>query len=237
MVYNKIIIPLALVGCELMITDSVLRTKSHIQQHATSANNSQHCWVLLANNVASVCMGQKVWMVSNYTQQVPTSANIVVVPGKRTQQVTPLLGPTMLGPFAQTDVTSAISSRQHCWMLLANNVASVCMGLKVWPVSNYTQQVPTIPTLLWFHANGRNKSQHCWAQQCWVLLANNVGSVCMRLNCLRRRPHEPGYFRKRRFFLRSTPYLKESASTCSVFESYLTIHTGIFENGDFLLRI
>ena len=44
---------------------------------------------------------------------------------------------------------------------------------------NKRQQVPT---LLWFHANGRNKSQHCWAQQCWVLLANNVGSVCMGLN-------------------------------------------------------
>ena len=29
-----------------------------------------------------------------------TSANIVVVPCKRTQQVTTLLGPTMLGPFA-----------------------------------------------------------------------------------------------------------------------------------------
>ena len=38
-----------------------------------------------------------------------------------------------------------------------------------------------VPTLLWFHANGRNKSQHCWAQQCWVLLANNAGSVCMGL--------------------------------------------------------
>ena len=52
------------------------------------------------------------------------------------------------------------------------------VGSKVWPVSNCTQQVPT---LLWFHANGRNKSQHCWAQQCWVLLANNVASVCMGL--------------------------------------------------------
>ena len=31
------------------------------------------------------------------------------------------------------------------------------------------------------HANGRNKSQHCWAQQCWVLLVNNVGSVCISL--------------------------------------------------------
>ena len=77
----------------------------------------------------------------------------------------------------QTDATSANNS-QHCWVLLANNVASVCMDLKVWPVSNYTQQVPT---LLWFHANGRNKSQHCWAHKCWVLLANNVGSVCMGL--------------------------------------------------------
>ena len=36
-------------------------------------------------------------------------------------------------------------------------------------------------TLLWFHANGRNKSQYCWAQQCWVLLVNHVGSVCMDL--------------------------------------------------------
>ena len=33
------------------------------------------------------------------------------------------------------------------------NVASVCMGLKIWPVSNYMQQVPT---LLWFLANGCN---------------------------------------------------------------------------------
>ena len=40
-------------------------------------------------NVVSVCMGLKVWPVSNYTQQVPTSANIVVVPCKRTQHVGP----------------------------------------------------------------------------------------------------------------------------------------------------
>ena len=45
-------------------------------------------------------------------------------------------------------------------------------------IRNKCQQVLT---LLWFHANGRNKSQYCWAQQCWVLLANNVGSVCMGL--------------------------------------------------------
>ena len=53
------------------------------------------------------------------------------------------------------------------------------VGPNVWPVSNCTQLVPT---LLWFHANGRNKSQHCWAQQCWVLLANSVASVFMGLH-------------------------------------------------------
>ena len=52
----------------------------------------------------------------------------------------------------QTDATSH-NVVACCWGFLANNVASVCMGLKVWSVSNYTQQVPT---LLWFHANGRN---------------------------------------------------------------------------------
>ena len=36
-----------------------------------------------------------------------TSANIVVVPGKRTQQVTTLLGPTMLGVVGQ-----------QCWVRL-----------------------------------------------------------------------------------------------------------------------
>ena len=48
------------------------------------------------------------------------------------------------------------------------------VGPKVWPVSNCMQQVPT---LLWFHANGCNKSQHCWAQQCWVLLANDTWAL------------------------------------------------------------
>ena len=43
----------------------------------------------------------KVSPVSNYTQQVPTSANIVVVPCKRTQQVTTLLGPTLLHVVSQ----------------------------------------------------------------------------------------------------------------------------------------
>ena len=64
----------------------------------------------------------------------------------------------------QTDSTSANNS-QHCWVLMANNVASVCMGLKKFDrfqtIRNKCQQKPT---LLWFHANGCNKSQQCWAR-------------------------------------------------------------------------
>ena len=52
------------------------------------------------------------------------------------------------------------------------------VGSEVWPVSNFIQQLPT----------SRNNTQHgvqtvatCWAQQCCVLLANNVASVCTGL--------------------------------------------------------
>ena len=74
------------------------------------------CWGFLANNVTSVCMGLKVWPVSNYTQQVPTSANIVVVPCKRTQHVGPnnvaCCWPTMLHPFEWT-FTEKTVARVH----------------------------------------------------------------------------------------------------------------------------
>ena len=82
-----------------------------MQTDATSDNIVACCWGVLANNVASVCMGLKVWPVSKYTQQVPTllwfHAN-----GQN------MLGPTILRVVGQ----------QWC-VLLANNVASVCMGL------------------------------------------------------------------------------------------------------------
>ena len=58
-------------------------------------------------NVGTCCV--KVRPVSNYTQQVPTNANIVVVPCKRTQHVGP-------------------SNVACCWP--TTNVASVCMDLK-----------------------------------------------------------------------------------------------------------
>ena len=52
-----------------------------------------------------------------------------------------------------------------CLGFLANKVVSDCMGLNVCPVSNYTQQVPT---LLWFHRCkrtqhvGPNNVACCW---------------------------------------------------------------------------
>ena len=54
------------------------------------------------------------------------------------------------------------------------------MGLNVWPVSNYTQQVPT---LLWFHGNRRNMlgptmlrvvGQQCCVRLAWALMASRV---------------------------------------------------------------
>ena len=78
--------------------ENVISLKT-MQTDAISANNSQHCWVLLANNVAFICMhGPK---TLNGFKLYATSANIVVVPRKWTQQVTKLLSPTMLSVVGQ----------------------------------------------------------------------------------------------------------------------------------------
>ena len=63
---------------------------------------------------------------------------------------------------------------QHCCVRLQ-------LGLTLDRFQTIRNKCQQVPTLLWFHAKERNKSQHCWAQQCWVLLANDVGSVCIGL--------------------------------------------------------
>ena len=84
----------------IRMPEVIMKIWQGLKAHATLlANNlQQHPTMLWL--VASVCM---VWPVSNRTQQVtvPTSANIVVFPCKRTQQVTTLLGPRMLGVVGQ----------------------------------------------------------------------------------------------------------------------------------------
>ena len=90
---------------------------------------------------------------------------------------------TALKPM-QTDATSH-NIVACCWGFMANNVASVCMGLKVWHRSNYTQQVPT---LLWFHTNGHNMfgpaMLHVVGQQwtlrpfAWVFRHRNIVLKC-----------------------------------------------------------
>ena len=82
----------------------------------------------------------------------------------------------------QTDATSH-NIVACCWGFLANNVASVCMGLKVWPVSNYAQQAPT---LLWFHAKGHN----CLIQGitcCWPTI---LRPFAWTLKCFRWKVHK-----------------------------------------------
>ena len=87
---------------------SVLRLKAH----ANGPNNSQHCCVLLGVCGQQCCVRLHGPKSLTGFKLYATSANIVVVPCKRTQQVTTLLGPTMLGVVGR------------------NNVGSVCMGLK-----------------------------------------------------------------------------------------------------------
>ena len=160
-----------------------------LKAHANGRNKSQHCCVLLGVFSQQCCVrlhGPKslsgFQTIYNKSQQVPTllwlSARVL------SYQKVILLRPM------QTDATSH-NIVACCWGFLANNVASVCMGLKVWAVSNYIQQVPTSANIvvvvgtsfvvpksrtLKAHTNERNKSQ-----QCCVLLPNNVASVCMGL--------------------------------------------------------
>ena len=67
-----------------------------------SNNSPEQCWELLANNVASVWTGLKVWPVSNFARQLPTTRNRVC---KQTQRVTSnivgICWPTMLRLFAR----------------------------------------------------------------------------------------------------------------------------------------
>ena len=74
---------------------------------ANRRDNSQYCWPPMSGFVASVCTWRKVWAISNFAQQLPTTSNNM-------QQ------------SAQTDATCSI---QQCRELLAKNVASVCTGL------------------------------------------------------------------------------------------------------------
>ena len=74
-----------------------------MQTDATSANNSQHCWMLLANNVAwpKSLTGFKLYATNAKKCQHCCGSM------QTDQQVTTLLGPTMLGVVGQ-----------QCWIRL-----------------------------------------------------------------------------------------------------------------------
>ena len=83
----------------------------------------QHCCVRLQLGLTL----DRFQTIRNKCQQVPTSANIVVVPCKRTQQVTTLLGPTMLGVVGKT------------------MLGSFALGLKVLFLALYVSQTECLP--------------------------------------------------------------------------------------------
>ena len=81
-----------------------LQTIKIVKAHANGRNKSQHCCVFVGQQCCVRLYGSKRLTDSNYTQHVPTSANIVVVQCKRTQHVVlnnvACCWPTMLRPFA-----------------------------------------------------------------------------------------------------------------------------------------
>ena len=92
-------------------------TVKGLKAHANGCNKCQQLPTLLGVVGQQCCVrlhGPKslTGFKLQYTQHVPGSANIVVDPCKWTQQVTTLLGPTMLGVVGQ-----------QCWVR--------CMDLKV----------------------------------------------------------------------------------------------------------
>ena len=114
--------------------------KAIVKFHAIERNKSQHCCVLLANNVASVLSGPK---TLNGFKLYATSANIVVVPCKRTQHIRPnnvaCCWPTMLRLFVlswpksltgfklcETSANIVVVPCKRTQHVGPNNVASVC---------------------------------------------------------------------------------------------------------------
>ena len=94
---------------------------------ANGRNKSQNCWATMMGVVTSVCTWLNFWPVSNFAQQLPTTLNNI-------QQ------------GVQTDSTCNI---QQYWELLANNVASVCTGLKT-NENNNRNKSARLPIKQWF---------------------------------------------------------------------------------------
>ena len=74
---------------------------------------------------------------------------------------------------------------QHCCVTLRrsrnNRNVGTCWAKSLTSLKLYATSANKCQHCCGSMQKGRNKSQHCWAQQCLVLLANNVASVCMGL--------------------------------------------------------
>ena len=110
-----------------------------------------------------------------------------------------IVGPTMLRPAVHhgKDTThktvETMCDKRACpqqvWKSCANGSNIVALrfgdhgtkemlgvvGWKVWPVSNFAQQLPTTRNNM---QQGVQTDATCKIQQCWEFLANNLASVC-----------------------------------------------------------
>ena len=129
---------------------------------ANGRNNSQQCLELLANNVASICTGLKVWPVSNFAQQHATTFN----------------------NMQQGVQTDAICNIQQCWELLVYNVASVCTQ----PKTMSQRCTKSLKFSIWYKLNRRNsrKGLEYWKRSSLVKAVIKV-DIIMKFHTFQRR--------------------------------------------------
>ena len=152
-----------------------------MQTDATSANNSQRFWVLLANNVASVCMGPKVLPVANYTQQVPTTDLLAFFDFLPTRLMFPqIIRSTQLDTpcyrrFHEANIVGVPCKRvQHCCATLHRSQNNRNVGT-CWAKSL---------TGFKLYATSANKYQHCCGSMQTDATSHNIVANNVRSNII-----------------------------------------------------
>ena len=155
--------------------------------HANKRNNCQHCWCKVVSLALITALSvSRFFPLSIYIGPLTIFPQIIVfiwhIPEARVflekgQSAVPPRGLTIFWRrrFHEANiVVVSCKQAQHCCATLGGsqndrNVGTCCAK----SLTGFQTVRNKWPTLLWFHANGRNKSQHCWP--------NNVASVCMGL--------------------------------------------------------
>ena len=132
-----------------------------MQTDVTSANNSQQCWVLLADNVGSVCMGLKESILPQaLTSLIWYSGSKNILTTKRRFILRPLV-------FSLFSMVSTI-----CRFVLCSNTIKTGFFWVIWKTddlntkkSNFTEQIKKNIRLFCAKLHCEPKTRHFWVWQ------------------------------------------------------------------------